>query len=151
MGIFNRKKQTAAEPVLPIFEHQHTWKDMPWYMEVEYDGVAQTALYRIIEPYICVTCGERKNVCLEKENWRNIDPTTRDERYAKIRRRYKKYLKPRAVIEDMINNIILVKDANHLNMVEEMRGLPHKNVGTSAEMNQVKETEFKINLERDKK
>ena len=52
----------------------------------------------------------------------------------------------------MINNILLVKDPERLAMLEEMRGIPHKNVGTSAEMKMVKDTEFKISLpERDKK
>ena len=52
----------------------------------------------------------------------------------------------------MINNILLVKDPERLAMLEEMRGIPHKNCGSSAEMKMVKDTEFKINLpEREKK
>lgn len=145
MSIFKRKKkETALE--IPVIPHEHTWKDMPWYMDVAYDGGAGTASYKIIEPYICVTCGERKNVCLEGESWQHIDASTREEFYTNVRKRYKKYLKPRAVVEDMINNILLVKSPDYLNMVEEMRGLPHKNCGTSAEMKQVRDTEFKINL-----
>ena len=155
MGLFNRKKKTTSDekPLeLPTLAHEHTWKDMPWYMEVEYSGTEKWAKYRIVEPYICVTCGERKDVTLEKENWTNIDSTTRDEYYQKIRKRYRKYLKPRAVVEDMINNILLVKSPEYLEMVETMRGLPHKNCGTSAEMKQVKEPEYKITLpERPKK
>lgn len=147
MGIFSRKsKVTEKNFELPTLPHEHVWKDLPWYMECHYSGKDMTADYKIVEPYICVTCGKRKDVCLERESWQNIDAKTRDEWYSKIRRRYKKYLKPRAVVEDMINNIILVKDANRLNMLERMQGLPHQNVGTSAEQQQVKETEFKINL-----
>lgn len=137
MGIFHRKKMAEYEPVFPELKHEHTWKDLPWYMEVEYSGTNHTAKYEIIEPYICITCGERKDVVLEKTTWQNISATDRDEKYKEIYKRYKKYLKPRAVVEDMINNILLVKDPEHLEMVENMRGIPHKKCGTSAEMKQV--------------
>lgn len=140
------KKSTNTDITIPEIPHVHTWKDMPWYMEVEYSGTEKTASYHIIEPYICIVCGERKNVCLEKECWEHIDSNIRDEYYMKVRKRYKKYLKPRAVVEDMINNILLVKDPSYLNMVEEMRGIPHKNCGTSSEMKMEKETDFKITL-----
>ena len=140
MGIFSRKKDTPIpqyEPVFPEIKHEHIWKDLPWYMEVEYSGTKNTAQYEIIEPYICITCGERKNVVLERSAWQNISSSDRDEEYKKIYKRYKKYLKPRAVVEDMINNILLVKDPEHLEMVENLRGIPHKKCGTSAEMKQV--------------
>lgn len=150
MGIFSKKKSIVEE--LPTIEikHEHTWKDMPWYMEVEYNGNDRCAAYKIVEPYICISCGERKNVCLETEFWRNIDSETRDKYYNKIRNRYKKYLKPRAVVEDMINNILLVKDAERLNMVEKIYGIPHQNCGTSAEMKQ-KLDDFKIKFDEEKK
>ena len=150
MSIFGKKKKEQPKEdfklEIPQLPHEHTWKDMPWYMEYEYNSGKQEANYKIIEPYICITCGERKNVCLEQRQWYGIDDEERNKQYNKIRNRYKKYLKPRAVVEDMINNILLVKDVDYLNMVEEMRGLPHKNVGTSAEMKQAKDTDFKINL-----
>ena len=141
MGIFHRKKIVDQLPTyelaIPEIKHEHTWKDLPWYMEVEYNGAKNTAQYEIIEPYICITCGERKNVVLEKCAWQNITAKDRDEEFAKARKKYKRYLKPRAVVEDMINNILLVKDPEHLEMVENIRGIPHKKCGTSAEMKQV--------------
>ena len=140
MGIFSRKKDKHIpqyQPVFPEIKHEHTWKDLPWYMEIEYSGTNHTAKYEIIEPYICITCGERKNVVLERNTWQNISSTDREEKYKEIYKRYKKYLKPRAVVEDMINNILLVKDPEHLEMVENIRGIPHKKCGTSAEMKQV--------------
>ena len=149
MGLFNKKKK-QKELIIPNVPHEHTWKDMPWYMEVRYNGENKTAGYEIIEPYICVTCGERKNVRLEAEDWSNISAQEREKIYSKIRNRYKKYLKPRAVVEYMINNILLVKDPDYLDMVEEMRGLPHRKCGTSAEMER-QDTDFKIELTRETK
>ena len=149
MGLFSKKKK-QKELIIPNIPHEHTWKDMPWYMEVRYNGENKTAGYEIIEPYICVTCGERKNIRLESEDWSNISAQEREKIYSKIRNKYKKYLKPRAVVEDMINNILLVKDPDYLDMVEEMRGLPHRKCGTSAEMER-QDTDFKIELTRKKK
>lgn len=140
------KKRANTNSEIPELPHQHVFKDMPWYMEIQYNGEHKTAGYRIIEPYICVTCGERIDKVLEREDWSNITVGDREKYFQKVRNRYKKYLKPRAVVEDMINNILLVKDANRLNMVEKMIGIPHQNCGTSAEMSQVKDTDFKINL-----
>ena len=140
MGIFSRKKDTPIpqyQPVFPEIKHEHTWKDMPWYMEISYNTSNKTASYEIIEPYICVTCGERKDKILEKTSWTGISVKERDEEYEKVRKLYSKYLKPKAVVEDMINNILLVKDPEHLEMVENMRGTPHKRCGTSAEMKQI--------------
>ena len=138
MGLFNRKKkETPKEIDLPKILHEHTWKDMPWYMETWWSGERKTAGYKIIEPYICITCGERKNVQLEQADWSNISVDDREKYYRDVRKRYRKYLRPHAVVEDMINNILLVKDPGRLNMIEQMRGMPHQNVGTSAEMKQI--------------
>lgn len=157
MGIFSwRKKNTQEEPKeleIPVLPHVCVWKDLPWYMKVRYSGTEKWAEYEIVEPYICIAgCGARKNVVLETERWSNIDADTREEYYAKVRKKYRKYLKPRAIVEDMINNILLVKDPTHLEHVEIMKGTPHRNVGTSAEMKQVKDTtEYKINIPERKK
>ena len=140
MGLFSRRKKKdvpAAESPIFISAHEHTWKDMPWYMETWWSGEKRTAGYKIIEPYICITCGERKNVQLEQADWSNISVDDREQYYKDVRKRYRKYLRPHAVVEDMINNILLVKDPGRLNMIEQMRGMPHQNVGTSAEMKQV--------------
>ena len=149
MGLFNRKKKEEPKDKLdfdiPKLPHKCIMKDLPWYMEVEYNGSEKWAEYRIIEPYICINgCGLRKNVVLEEERWLNIDSATRDEYYEKVRKQYKKYLKPRAVVEDMINNILLVKDPEYLDTVELMRGTPHRRCGTSAEMKRIDEKENNI-------
>lgn len=134
MGFFKRKKKLTSTTELPVLPHDCIMKDMPWFMTTEYNGEERTASYKIIEPYICITCGKRIDKVLEENHWSNITSEWRDKWYEDVRKNYKKYLKPRAIVEDMINNIILVKDAKRLEMIEEIRGLPHKNCGTSAEM-----------------
>lgn len=139
MGIFRRKKKEQLREETDITftspTHVCVMKDMPWYMITSYNGRAKTASYQIIEPYICIAgCEKRVDKVLQKESWENISPEERERCYAEVRKRFKKYLRPRAVVEDMINNIFLVKDPDYLEMIEKMRGLPHSGCGTSSRM-----------------
>ena len=148
MGLF-RKRQKQDLEIKPL-KHIHTYKDFPWYMQEKYDSDEKYAEYFIIEPYVCVTCGRRENKILEHERWNKISNTFREQLYAEIRKKYKEYLKPQAVVEDMINNVLLVKDPDYLNMVEIMYGLPHRGCGTSANMSR-ENNELSINLKENKK
>ena len=152
MGLFNRKKKISP-PIIEAPKHEHIWKDMPWYMTTEYNGKERTAACKIIEPYICISCGERKDKILEGHSFSNISPDARDQEFEIMYKTYKPYLKPRAVVEDMINDILLVKDAGRLQMIEKMRGTPHSGVGTSSKTlkNNNDEDEFRILLERREK
>ncbi len=132
MGLFSRKKKKEPE-ITPIIKpvHTHTWKDLPWYMETDYDGVHKTASYKIIEEYICITCGEVKRQVLEEEYWSNITSKEREEAYSDICKRYKEYLRPKAVVKDMINDIKLVQDAERLRLMEKLHSIPHPDVGNA--------------------
>ena len=146
-----KKKKEEINIEIPELKHVCVMKDMPWYMTTSYNGSTKTAEYAIIEPYICISgCGKRIDKVLEHQSWSNIDEKAREKIYSQIRNRYKKYLKPRAVVEDMINNILLVKDPDYLDMVEEMRGSPHRKCGTSAEMER-QDTDLKIETEETEK
>ena len=129
MGLFNRKKNVT--PKLVEIPHEHVWKDFPWYMTVHYNGSNKTASYQVFEPYVCLTCGERKDVVLQEESWTNITGKEREEEYASVRHTLGDKLKPRAIVEDMINDTVLVKNPNYVAMLEKIHGLPHPNVGTS--------------------
>ena len=130
---FSRRKK-VKEITIPETPHEHTWKDMPWYIHYEYDGGNKKAEYQIMEPYICITCGERKDVQLESRHLTGVNYEEGMGFIKEVEKKYKRYIKPRAVVEDMINNILLVRDPQYLEMVENIRGTPHKNVGTSARM-----------------
>lgn len=145
MWPFKKKKKTPAQVSL----HTCVMKDMPWYMETSYDGDLHIAYYKIVEPYICVAgCGKRINKCLEEHQYGNISAETREKIYNDVRKRYREYLKPKAVVEDMINNILLVQDPDHLAMMEKLRGLPYSGCGTSSQMSH---SPYQITLPADKK
>lgn len=132
MGLFNRKNKKEPE-IIPLIKpaHTHTWKDLPWYMETEYNGSLKTASYQIIEEYICITCGEVKQEILEEEHWSNITSKERDEAYSDIQKQYKEYLRPKAVVKDMIKDIQLVQDAEKLQLMEKLYSIPHPNAGNA--------------------
>lgn len=143
MGWFSKKKEQNTMPSLTLI-HSHVWKDFPWYMECAWQSQNKTAEYTIVEPYVCIVCGERKNVKLEHQFWTNINSDTRKQFYQEVKDKYKEFLKPRAIVEDMINNVTLVKDINHLRMMEEKLGLPHRDVGSSANMASLTKVQEKI-------
>lgn len=130
-----RKKHTSESPanfVLPVPAHQHTFKDLPWYLLIDYNEGKRTFNYRIIETYICIDCGETKEIELESNSYTNVSPEFREKTLAKVRKKYRQYLRPRAVVHDMINDIKYVKDPEALASIERLRGLPHQGVGSSS-------------------
>jgi len=127
MKFFKRKAQEVPIP-FPSQKHECIFKDLPWYMTTEYSGEDNTASYEIIEPYICVRCGKVDNVVLERERYTNITSSQREKIYAEVRKLYKDYLKPQAVVMDMINDIQRVKDRDKLQTVEKFYGIPHSDL-----------------------
>lgn len=144
MWLFKKKKKEPEEITIPEIPHTHVFKDMPWYMTEKYSEKQKTAEYEIIEPFICITCGFRQNVVLESQYYAGLEREDRKRIFNEVKKTYRQYLKPRAVVEDMINNILLVKDAHHLAMLEKMRGIPHSGCGTSTDMEPPSEEENKV-------
>ena len=147
----NKKQEQEQRLTIQAPPHEHTWKDMPWFLQYEYDGGQSKAEYTVIEPYVCITCGQRKNVELESRNLTGVSYEEGMKFIENVEKKYHKYLKPRAVVEDMINNILLVKDSSRLEMLEQMMGTPHSGVGTSSRYHvSTKPADFKIKVD-DKK
>lgn len=130
MGFFNRKKPRSIE--IPEIKHEHTWKDMPWYLTFSYNGETQRAEFEVIEPYVCIVCGERKDIQLDSENWSNISYKQYLSILDRLEKKYADYIKPRAVVEDMISDIKYVKDTEHLEMVERLLNTLYRGAGTSS-------------------
>ena len=82
---------------------QHKWRDFPAY--INYDSYSVS----VCEPYVCIYCGERKNVALERVTWNG--GVKRGELQREIERmqtEYKDLVRPKAIVEDMVNDAILV-------------------------------------------
>ena len=88
-------------------ECQHKYKDFDWYIISNYYIDSHILKVRIMEPYVCIFCGNRidkelhayKTVCNREEI---------DEKVNTFIKPYQSKLKERAFVEDEINDFILV-------------------------------------------
>ena len=102
------KKDTDSAQVATIFTPKcnHTWQDFPWYITQSFsDGTSEI---EIMEPYVCIHCGERMNKTL---SYRKSTMTSINDHYKRIRETEEKFsdqLKPQAIVEDMIFDMMYV-------------------------------------------
>ena len=111
MAFWNRKAkvETTTETSKPVCSHKY--RDFHWYIEGEYRAHPPTMFeIKVIEPYVCVWCGHRKNQVLQT--------VTREGKYAtksemmnvtqSLMETYQGKIRPRAFVEDEINDMQLV-------------------------------------------
>lgn len=106
MGFLKKKKiEETPEP-----ECKHKYRDFPWYLTAVQNHSGCTI--SIIEPYVCVWCGNRRDVVLhelfkDSSMYKNLtkEATSTIKYFEEI---YKDQLQPRAVVEDQINDMKLV-------------------------------------------
>ena len=101
MGFFKKK---------PSPKHcNHKWKDFKWDIEATYYYSSDNSFnIKIIEPYVCIYCKERKNVILKEYNSACCTEREANNIYNNWEKRYSGNLEDRAIIEDKINDMILV-------------------------------------------
>jgi hypothetical protein len=86
----------------------HSWKDFPWYIKSIYYTDVRELKAEIYEPYVCIYCRQREDKLLEKFERSNV---TREQATTIVNEtveQYKDYIKPRAIVEDMIHDFKLV-------------------------------------------
>lgn len=108
---WKKKKPEANPAVTPTPKPcQHTWKDFPWYIVGTYTKYPNGSSYQydVIEPYVCIYCGKRENKTLEHIERTNISIHDADQLLQDAYEQYQDYCKPRAIVEDMINDFQLV-------------------------------------------
>ena len=142
MAFWNRKKtKTTVDPnkdmlygpdlKKPVCAHKY--RDFHWYIEGEYRAYPHDMFsIRIIEPYVCVWCGDRKNQILQeivREN--NMASKSEMVEVAKsLMDTYGDKIRPRAFVEDEINDMQLV-DRDYLRALalihpEKLNGMDEK-------------------------
>lgn len=114
LGIYKRIVKIQDKPP----ECQHKYKDYDWYLEYEVPNNKNIFKYRIFEPYVCLLCGDRKNVKLEE----GIIPLNERSYYDILEMMRKSYpkIRNRADIEDEIQDDIHV-DKEYLKWHEFLR------------------------------
>ena len=115
MWPFTKKSKEPPKPV----ECRHHWKDFPWYYEATYYSDSHRLEAKLIEPYVCIHCKERKNVVLKEHARVNISYDDANDVIEEWREKYKDHMEDRAIIEDMIHDTQLV-DREYLAIVESL-------------------------------
>ena len=96
---------------------QHKWKDFKWYIDAKWNSDCFRGKIRIIEPYVCIFCKERKEIVLLEEGFKSS--VSFDKRVKELKIKYDEYLENRVIIEDQINDFQLV-DREYLEIARKL-------------------------------
>lgn len=119
MAFWNRKPDPSPSQNLPIMSAEevkqsrcaHKYRDFHWYIEGECQiHPVRKFKIQIIEPYVCVWCGNRKNMILQTVS-REGDLASEKamiEATKSLLNTYEDKIRPRAYVEDEINDMQLV-------------------------------------------
>lgn len=114
MGIFGRRKKVAEETQdevqikSPCDIFGHNYQDFPWYLEDSYDNSRDLKSQIVIyEPYCCHVCHKIKKVILWQEG-ESLNRESHDKKVKHLMEQFKDKMQHKAVVFDMINDMILV-------------------------------------------
>lgn len=117
---FNRKSKKIEEAKPPVCRHK--WKDFPWYYEATYHTGHSCLKAKIIEPYVCIHCKERKNVVL-KETEITMTYEEAHEFIDNWKKEYRDHMIDEVFVNDMIADMQLV-DREYLALAEAIANPP---------------------------
>lgn len=128
MWPFNRRKEnskTAIKPVEKVCEHKY--KDFSWYAEGQYDVDSKTLIATIYEPYVCIHCGNRKDVILDETCRYPVSVKEAEAIYEEFKNIYKDRLKEKAYVEDEIHDMTLV-DRSYIDIYMSLHNPNNKDI-----------------------
>ena len=119
MGFFNwnNKKKEKQKPI--AIKCEHKWKDFPWYVSAMYCEDTGNFELKIIEPYVCIHCKERKDVVLHSISRANYSWKDAVKLLEECDEKYGEYCEERPIVEDMIHDMQLV-DSQYLKIAESL-------------------------------
>lgn len=105
MGFFTKKKPNPDFVPPPIQKKcEHKFQDFPWYLiwDLQYNRY----LIKVVEPYVCIFCGERRDKVLASYTGTNYKEG--EKLLNELRNRFDNHIKYQEEVEDMINDMLLV-------------------------------------------
>lgn len=114
--LFKKKSNKPEKTAKTCF---HKYKDFPWYVAVTNyykDSFSERWRVDIVEPYVCVHCGDRKDMVLA-QYIDFYDKKSADKAANAIKIEYADHIQDKAIVEDMVNDTILV-DQQYLKFYE---------------------------------
>lgn len=124
MWPFSKKKKPNPEYVPPATtkrECEHKYRDFSWYTEGSYNVDTRTLTAKIVEPYVCIHCGHRKDVQLKEVTRFPLSYEESLEEFDKFKEPYEEQLKDKAFVEDEIHDMMLV-DQQYLEIYMRLHG-----------------------------
>ena len=108
---------------------KHLYRDFPPYTVYDWNGSHEPSYIFLKEPYVCVYCGKRKDVELEKWTYREWSFDNFLDEYHNFQKRYDSITKPHGVVEDMVNDAIML-DREKLKCWDQIHGysIPAKEI-----------------------
>lgn len=94
----------------------HKWKDFPWFSLYGYDKTTNKYYFKIIEPYVCIKCKERRDEQLMVFN--SETSKERDRELEKYEEKYKDRMLDVVEVVDMVKDEQLV-DREYLKLLEQ--------------------------------
>ena len=128
MWPFNKKKEelkTATKPSERVCNHKY--KDFDWYSEGRYDVDSKTFTATIYEPYVCIHCGDRKDVILDETCRYPVSVKEAEAIYEEFKNIYKDRLKEKAYVEDEIHDMTLV-DRSYIDIYMSLHNPSNKDI-----------------------
>lgn len=110
MCLFFKKKENKPTVC------NHKWKDFPWYSLYGYDELKDRYFFKIIKPYVCIKCKERRDEQLMRFSSESLKE--RDRELEKYHEMYKDKLLDLVEVEDMVKDEQLV-DREYLSLLEQ--------------------------------
>ena len=99
MGFFTKKKP-VTEPSKPIEKKcEHKFQDFPWFLTWDLQYNRYTV--KIIEPYVCIFCGERKDKVLGTYTGTNRNEG--EKLINLLRNRFDNHIKYHEEVEDLVD------------------------------------------------
>lgn len=118
MGFQNwGKKSKRQEPV--EIKCNHKWQDFPWYVQAIYYEDTRRFDLKLIEPYVCVHCKERKDVVLHHVERQGYSWDDAEQLLAECDEKYGEHCEARPIVEDMIHDMQLV-DRQYLEILKSL-------------------------------
>lgn len=111
------KKSKRQEPI--EFKCNHKWQDFPWYIQATYFAGTRRFELKIVEPYVCIHCKERKDIvlhCVERDgySWNDAEKLLEE-----CWEKYGEHCQDRPIVEDMIHDMQMV-DRQYLEILQSL-------------------------------
>ena len=107
MRFFTKKKSNPNPSFVPPpveKKCEHKFQDFPWYLtwDIQYNRY----MIKVIEPYVYIFCGERRDKVLASYTGTNYKEG--DKLLNELRNRFDNHIKYQEEVEDMINDMLPV-------------------------------------------